>query len=94
MSDGSDPTHRIFYEVFFEICRATLSVRFHYEVGSCKVGDLRSGGVLAKWAIAKWCYTCHFGASVVNWSTEKYKIYKKAREAQKKPCVTTREARK
>ena len=37
-----------FLWTFFKICRATLSVRLHYEVGSCEVGELRSGGVLLR----------------------------------------------
>ena len=57
------------YELFFEICRATLRITkwgdlltkwavakwanyevvgLSYEVGSCEVGDLRSGGVVLR----------------------------------------------
>ena len=73
------PIDRLFYELFFEICRATLSVRLHYEVGSCEVGELRSGGVLlrsgqlrsgriTKWwgPLTKWAIT--------KWGAKNYEV--------------------
>ena len=60
---------------FFEIYRATLSVRFHYEVGSCEVGELRSGGVLLRSGQLRSGRFTKWGGCLTKWAITKWANY-------------------